>query len=332
MVTGILPFSTKNDFETYQLIKNGEYKRPHGVSKQLKDLLKKLLNIDPGTRITIKDVTEHDWFSLNKSSETDSPHTSIDSPHKSSDSNLEYENSSSSSNKNSKKKSPKLKTSKTRSISDTKIEQSIHKLKSGAHSVRIDKKSPTRCHSQFHSNPKKNSKNKFNIINTINEEEEDDDEDDTHKNEAFSTKRNFDALRTKQVLKDSKFSVLRINYSQLERLKHMKEFDILQITSDPSQSLFTVVVASKALNSRLLLSEFQNKLWKHNSDTRLNFQDKVVTPPINNPNFLNLQIKDKNESLLINKIELKKKNSWSQPEFDNAKSIQNLTDMESKFD
>lgn len=65
LLTARLPFSAPNDFDVYQLIKKAEYKKPKGVSKEAKSLLKALLNPNAHTRITIAEVETHPWISAN---------------------------------------------------------------------------------------------------------------------------------------------------------------------------------------------------------------------------------------------------------------------------
>lgn len=44
----------------------GDYKIPSFVSKEGRDLIKRILNINPFTRITIDEIRKHPWFGLNK--------------------------------------------------------------------------------------------------------------------------------------------------------------------------------------------------------------------------------------------------------------------------
>jgi len=53
MVCGYLPFEDQNTKKLYQKILKAEYKLPETLSEQCKDLIEKILNPDPTTRLTI---------------------------------------------------------------------------------------------------------------------------------------------------------------------------------------------------------------------------------------------------------------------------------------
>lgn len=68
MVTGKVPFKdqTKSLEILHQLIKKGEFSFPNNVvlSDNLKDLISKMLIVDPEKRIKIDEIIDHPWFKL----------------------------------------------------------------------------------------------------------------------------------------------------------------------------------------------------------------------------------------------------------------------------
>ena len=42
----------------------GQYKIPKTLSNDAKDLLSKILNVDPNTRVKIEDIRAHKWWKL----------------------------------------------------------------------------------------------------------------------------------------------------------------------------------------------------------------------------------------------------------------------------
>ena len=64
MLCGFLPFDEDNNNLLYKKIINGHYEIPLYVSDKAKDLIRKLLTVDPNKRITIKQIKEHPWFNL----------------------------------------------------------------------------------------------------------------------------------------------------------------------------------------------------------------------------------------------------------------------------
>lgn len=66
MICGYLPFDDNETQKLYHKIMRGDYKVPSFVSKEGRDLIKRILNINPFTRITIEEIRNHPWFGLNK--------------------------------------------------------------------------------------------------------------------------------------------------------------------------------------------------------------------------------------------------------------------------
>ena len=68
MVTGSLPFNGQTKNEVFTMITEGKYNKKklnkQKCSKQLKDLIKKALIIEPSQRISIEEALQHDWFKL----------------------------------------------------------------------------------------------------------------------------------------------------------------------------------------------------------------------------------------------------------------------------
>ena len=63
MICGFLPFEDKNTSKLYEKILKGEFSIPSYVSKEARDLIEKLLTIDPKLRININHIKSHSWFS-----------------------------------------------------------------------------------------------------------------------------------------------------------------------------------------------------------------------------------------------------------------------------
>ena len=67
MVCGELPFDVddENDMKTLVYkITNGVYTIPDNVSSEFKDLISKILEINPDKRINIDDIKKHSWVRM----------------------------------------------------------------------------------------------------------------------------------------------------------------------------------------------------------------------------------------------------------------------------
>jgi len=66
LLTGELPFYAKDRFELFQQIERGAYAfPPHlwvGISESAKNLVRRLLDINPKTRITADQAMQHEWI------------------------------------------------------------------------------------------------------------------------------------------------------------------------------------------------------------------------------------------------------------------------------
>jgi|Laugresu1bdmlbdd_1035124.scaffolds.fasta_scaffold16984_1 5'-AMP-activated protein kinase catalytic alpha subunit len=69
MSCGYLPFEDPNTNKLYKKILNCDYLIPGFITSSCKDLIKKILNTDPTSRYTIKEIRSHEWFNQVKSFE-----------------------------------------------------------------------------------------------------------------------------------------------------------------------------------------------------------------------------------------------------------------------
>lgn len=66
MALAKLPFEDENTSVLYNKIKSGLYVIDKRISHELKDLLSKMLCVDPNCRITLQGIKEHQWFKNRK--------------------------------------------------------------------------------------------------------------------------------------------------------------------------------------------------------------------------------------------------------------------------
>ena len=64
LVTGKLPFDGNSKTEVFNKIKNSLYHEPTHVSSECRDLLKKMLMVDPKRRLSAAEAHAHPWFKL----------------------------------------------------------------------------------------------------------------------------------------------------------------------------------------------------------------------------------------------------------------------------
>ena len=62
MLCGKLPFEDKNNSVLYQKIREGKFSIPEFLSQNAKDILIKILNVDPKKRLNISQIKSHPWF------------------------------------------------------------------------------------------------------------------------------------------------------------------------------------------------------------------------------------------------------------------------------
>ena len=67
MMTGLRPFDGNSQEEVFGLIQAGDYKFPKQpeLSEQVKDLITRMLIVDPAKRITVAAALKHPWFGTN---------------------------------------------------------------------------------------------------------------------------------------------------------------------------------------------------------------------------------------------------------------------------
>ena len=64
MLCKSFPFDDKNNSKLYQKILSGKFIMPNYLSNNAKDLLSKLLKVNPNERIKINEIKKHPWFNL----------------------------------------------------------------------------------------------------------------------------------------------------------------------------------------------------------------------------------------------------------------------------
>ena len=64
MISGKLPFNGDSDEELYKNIIEAKVKNIKGATKEVNDLIKKILNPNPRKRISISKIKKHPWFNL----------------------------------------------------------------------------------------------------------------------------------------------------------------------------------------------------------------------------------------------------------------------------
>ncbi|KAI9209096.1 SADB-short [Polychytrium aggregatum] len=62
LVTGSLPFDDENIRKLLGKVKSGVYIIPEHVNPSIKDLIRKMLTVDPSKRITMAEIMAHPWF------------------------------------------------------------------------------------------------------------------------------------------------------------------------------------------------------------------------------------------------------------------------------
>ena len=64
LVCGFLPFEDQNTARLYHKISHAKYEAPDFISKEVKDLLRKVLCTDPRKRYTIERIRQHPWMRM----------------------------------------------------------------------------------------------------------------------------------------------------------------------------------------------------------------------------------------------------------------------------
>ena len=65
LLCGSLPFDDENIPNLFKKIKGGIYSLPNHLSEGVRDLIPRMLVVDPMKRITIKEIRQHRWFRVN---------------------------------------------------------------------------------------------------------------------------------------------------------------------------------------------------------------------------------------------------------------------------
>lgn len=62
MLAGYLPFEEEHDIQLYRKILSGSYDVPRFLSVEAKDLIHRMLEVDPAKRTTIREIKNHPWM------------------------------------------------------------------------------------------------------------------------------------------------------------------------------------------------------------------------------------------------------------------------------
>ena len=62
MVSGSVPFKAASLRELHKLVLTARYQMPEGLTREVKDLIEKMLHLVPSRRITLEEVLRHEWF------------------------------------------------------------------------------------------------------------------------------------------------------------------------------------------------------------------------------------------------------------------------------
>jgi len=65
MVCGYLPFEDPDTNIVYKKILSGKFEIPAWISAPCKDLIQKILNVDPEKRFTSAEIMQHEWYIQN---------------------------------------------------------------------------------------------------------------------------------------------------------------------------------------------------------------------------------------------------------------------------
>jgi serine/threonine protein kinase len=82
MVTGTLPWSSENQIELFRQIRQADIDVPAHLSPTIQELLAKMLQRDPVSRLTIEEVLESSWFPKTQNTLKPLGRAATDSPHR----------------------------------------------------------------------------------------------------------------------------------------------------------------------------------------------------------------------------------------------------------
>ena len=66
LLTGGVPFYDDSTPRLFEKIRSGDYEMPRHLTKDVQDLIRRILQVDPATRITIEEIRQHPWFQQDK--------------------------------------------------------------------------------------------------------------------------------------------------------------------------------------------------------------------------------------------------------------------------
>ena len=61
LLCGTFPFKSSFEKDLYKKIQRGHFTYPSGVSEQARDLINKILVVEPSKRYTPEQILEHEW-------------------------------------------------------------------------------------------------------------------------------------------------------------------------------------------------------------------------------------------------------------------------------
>lgn len=68
LLCGCLPFDDENVAGLFKKIKKGRYSLPGHLSAEAKDLIRRMLTVDPAERIGLSEISDHPWFKASSAS------------------------------------------------------------------------------------------------------------------------------------------------------------------------------------------------------------------------------------------------------------------------
>jgi serine/threonine protein kinase len=66
MVSGFFPFTGINETQLHKSILSGKFPKPNSISKELMDLINKILELNPNKRIKLDEILNHPWLKVKK--------------------------------------------------------------------------------------------------------------------------------------------------------------------------------------------------------------------------------------------------------------------------
>jgi serine/threonine protein kinase len=66
MVSGFFPFTGINETQLHKSILSGKFPKPNSISKELMDIINKILELNPNKRIKLDEILNHPWMKVKK--------------------------------------------------------------------------------------------------------------------------------------------------------------------------------------------------------------------------------------------------------------------------